>query len=616
MTSELDEYFDLAEELIETYKPRNDLYKAVDDMFYFRWNLPDGIPDWVIKTISTDPRDAVMTTVRTFATLKPRHKILPMIPNEANRNRANEIETAIAYNFNQAGRRNDAKVEWDVMFSATQYAEVAAQVIYLPYQEKVLKALANTANSSKLAAKARRVEAAKRFGDFAFIIHNPGNNYPEWSEYGPEGNLVIRVQTVDEFRNTWGDLSKNVVTDTDYDEGKITYVTSYDYTNYEKRCVWGVLCDNSNITVRGAGVKIMEEDNKLGFLPYAIRRWGNSMSTATDERVMPLLQSIYLSGQWDMLNVFESLDASLAIKRAAQVQFAGEFPPGQEPEIDNTEPAGVMRLPAGTRQFTLLPAQSVDQRLTMQKNEKKAGIWQSTVAKALQTLEFPSGTAYSSVNQILATATGSLSPYKLLGQNGISEIDHLMLCWLKYYGKEYDDEASLYGVYGDKTNAGKSVSIKANTIDPYALHVEVILTADMPIDKLQTINGAVLMKQNFPIPDDELMEDMGFGDPAELAKRRKLQDYKDTYVQNDMRKIGMDTDLEYAQKQMEMQAGIQQQQMQQQQSMEQEAAAQEQEAAAAQAANNGSPAMDNVGGLGNNPALGGNPPVTLARGQE
>ena len=604
MPDNLDTYFDLAEGLIAVYNDRNDLFGNIDKMFYMDWSKPAGLPDWVLKVVSTDPHDAVLTTIRTFATLRPRFKILPMLPNEANRQRANEIETAITYNFHQAGRRNDSSVTWDVMFSASMYAEVAAQVVYLPYQEKILEAMGKDT---------RRVKAAKRFGDFAIIIHHPGNVYPEWSEYGLEGVLTIRQQTVDEFMDSWGALANKVVDEKDYMDGTVSYVTSFDYTNYEKRCVWGVLTDTTNLAIRGAGVKIIEEQNKLGFIPYAIRRWGNSLSTDPQRRVMPLLQSIYDSGQWDMLNTFDSLDASLAVKRAARVSFAGEFPPGQEPEIDNTEPEGVLKIPQGTRQFTPLPNQSPDMRVSQQKAELKGGIWQSTVSRALQTLEFPGGTAYSTVNQLLSTATNALSPYKILGQNTLAEVAHQMLCWLKYYGKEYNQDVSLYGRYDDKSRMGTQVMIPAREIDPDALQIEVILTPDMPVDKLQQVNGAVLIKQNFPIPDDELIEDLGYGDPAELTKRRYQQDFKTAHVNNEIRKIQLDTDMEYQKMQMEMQAGIQQQMQSQQ--MEQELAARQQEEAASAAANNESPAMENIGGLGNNPALGGGPPVQAARGQ-
>src|SRR5687767_7986065 len=137
----LDELYDLGTGLIDSYADRNTLYSNIDEIFRLNWDFPAGMPDWVMKTVSTDPRDAVMTTTRTFATVRPRFKIMPMLPDENNRKRANEIETAIAYNFHQAGRRNDAKIEWDIMMSAAKYAEVAAQVIYLPYQEKVLKAM-------------------------------------------------------------------------------------------------------------------------------------------------------------------------------------------------------------------------------------------------------------------------------------------------------------------------------------------------------------------------------------------------------------------------------------------------------------------------------------------
>lgn len=603
----LDELYANAQSLIEWYQPRNDLYSRIDSMIKKEWDFPVGMPDWVLKVVSTDPADAVLTTVRTFATVQPRFKILPMLPNQANRDRANQIETAIAYNFKQAGRRNDASVEWDVMLSATKYADVAAQVIYLPYQEKILETMGKDT---------KRVKAARRFGDFAFIIHNPANVYPSWSEYGLEGVMTVRVQEWSEFVNSWGKLAEKLNKPSDGKGGYLEYVTVFDCIDYERRCVWAVCNNTETMTttpqVSGGGIKLLDEENKLGFIPYAIRRWGDSLTADTDRRVMPLLQSIYDSGQWDMLNVLSSLDASLTMKRAAAVRFAGEFPPGQEPEIDNTEPEGVMKLPAGTRNFTPLPGQQVDNRLAEEKAQFRSGIWQTSIPQVLQNLQFPSGSAYSSINTLLGQAANALSPYKMLAQHSLEEIAHQMLCWIKYYGKEYG-KVDLYGQYDDKSHMGQEVRISSDTIDPDALQIEVILTPDLPVDKLQQINGAVLVKNNFRVPEAELLEDLGYGDPVALAKRRNLEDFENTYIAADLQRIQMAPQLEMQQAQMEMQAGIQQQQ--QEQAMQQELAAREQEAALAGAQQNASPGNENLGGPGFNPAGGGTPSVQGNPGQ-
>jgi len=622
--SDLQELYDLAQGLVDSYSDRDILFSEIDRMFRLDWSMPDGMPDWVMKSVTTDPRDIVTTVVRTFATIKPRFKIMPMQANEPNRMRANEIETAIGWNFKKAGRRSDSTVAWDAMFSSAKYAMIGAQIIYLPYQIKVMEAMVDpekseSKSSKAIRAKIRRAKEAMRFGDFAYIFHNPSNLYPSFSEYGLESNLTCRVQTVDEFRATWGKLANSIVDEQDYQNGKVNYVTTWDYIDYEIRTVWGVFSDTNTRIVAGSGMKILEEENKLGFIPYVIKRWGDSLSDRSDEKVMPLLQSIYKSGQWDVLNAMDSLDASLTIKRAAQPQYAAELPPGQDIELDNTEPVGVARLPVGTQKFTPLPAQSVDQRLSMEKNQYKSGIWQTGVNKVLNTLEFPSGTAYSSVNQLLTQATNSVIACKLLGELALGELAHLMLCWGKYYDKEYGNgETSLYGQYDDKKRSGQEVSLAWNMINPSALDVEVILTPDIPIDKLQTINGAVLMKQNFRVPEEDLLEDLGVMNPMEAAERRDQEDFNNAYIQNDLQKIQMETQLEFEQKQMEMQAGLQQQQMQQQQEaqsqqMQQEQAMRQQEAAGASASQNGSPAQDQMAGM--NPAMGGMPPVQVANGQ-
>ena len=605
----LDDLYDIAEDRVETYSARNNLFNNIDKMFYLDFAMPAGVPEWVLKVVSTDPHDAVLTTIRTFATVFPQFKIKPMLNNEDNRDRANEIETALAYNFYQAGRRSENSIVWDVVFSAVMYGEVAAQVVYLPYQEKILKAMGKEVNSN-------RAKAMKRFGDWAFVIHHPGNVFPTWSEYGLEDVLTVRVQTVDEFIASWGKKAEKLVDRKAYQEGKFDYVTSYDYYNYERRCVWGVPSGVDTITthptVKGSGgVKIYDDENELGFIPYAVKRWGNSLSIDSDRRVKPLLQTIYSSGQWDMLNVFESLDASLAMKRAAQPQYAGEFPPGQSPEQDNTEPVSGLNLPQGTRQFTPLPTQTVDSRLENQKNQFRARIWQSSVARILTTLETVSGEAYSSFNQRMTAATNSIVAYKMLGENALSEIAHLMLCWTSYYGDKYG-EVDLYGQYfdekKDKQRLGQEIRISSKTIVPEDLQVEVILTADTPVDKLQQINGAVLMKNNFRVDEAELLEQFGIANPKETAKRRALEDYQNAYIADDIQKIAMQTQLEFAQKQAEMQMKTQSTAMQQEQ------AARQQEQANANASANASPAMEQMQGM--NPATGGIPPVELARGQK
>ena len=85
MIDNLDEYFDIAQGFIDLYSDRNTLFQKIDDMYYMDWIFPAGMPDWVLKVVSTDPHDAVQTTVRTFASVKPRFKVMPMLPNEANR---------------------------------------------------------------------------------------------------------------------------------------------------------------------------------------------------------------------------------------------------------------------------------------------------------------------------------------------------------------------------------------------------------------------------------------------------------------------------------------------------------------------------------------------------
>ena len=78
----LDELYDLGTYLVDGYSDRNILFGKIDDMFNLDWPMPDGMPDWVLKTVTTDPRDTILTTVRTFATVRPRFKVMPILPGQ------------------------------------------------------------------------------------------------------------------------------------------------------------------------------------------------------------------------------------------------------------------------------------------------------------------------------------------------------------------------------------------------------------------------------------------------------------------------------------------------------------------------------------------------------
>src|SRR3989304_2367054 len=160
----------IAQEMIAADGERDQMLRAMDDMWHNRWALPPNVAGlkWIHKVVSSDPHDAIRAGTRVLSSVAPRITVQPLGPDEASRAQAEKIERALAWPFRNASRRRRASVLRDVVLSALLYDEVIAQVVYLPEQHQAasLLGLENAAHSPRL-------EAMRRFGPFAIIVRNP-----------------------------------------------------------------------------------------------------------------------------------------------------------------------------------------------------------------------------------------------------------------------------------------------------------------------------------------------------------------------------------------------------------------------------------------------------------
>ena len=89
-------YPELSDLLIEKYKLRNALWAECDNIFYGNWTKPAGMPDWAQPVITASGHDSVQTATRVMSQWRTLQiKLLPMKPDDANRQRANDIEAAL-----------------------------------------------------------------------------------------------------------------------------------------------------------------------------------------------------------------------------------------------------------------------------------------------------------------------------------------------------------------------------------------------------------------------------------------------------------------------------------------------------------------------------------------
>ncbi|MCW5877725.1 MAG: hypothetical protein KIS80_02515 [Anaerolineales bacterium] len=504
----------LAEELVAADAERDRMLRAMDAMWRNQWSLPPNVAGlkWIHKVVSSDPHDAVRAGTRLLSSVAPQLSVQPLGAGPATRTRAEQIERALAWHFRNAGRRRQAGVLRDVVLSALLYDEVVAQVVYLPEQQGA----AGLLGGRRGAARGR---AADRFGPFAILVRNPQQVHVRYSDWMPEAVLmktVLRMQDVADF---WGVRAKALTAAPKRGRGgnkpaQLTHCTLYDYMDLEQRVVWAVpQAGGLGLAAPGGeaeadAVEILREPHGLGFLPWAAKVGGTTLAESGGPQRIPLLYSIYTSGQWDTQNIVETLLTSEVIAYAAAPRMKIEGP-SDGVDVDYGEPGRPAYVPPGHKLDALQPP-GMDLGLAALAQRAAERISKSTVPRVLQSGDYPSGTGYATLN--LATQSGmkTLAPYKELAEEALGEVFGLMLAWLQHSGQPLE---------GRDGRRGRGEPIRIEPGELAGLAVDVELTADVPTDRMARINAASLAVRDLGYSRQRALEQIGESDPHEVLRQ-------------------------------------------------------------------------------------------------
>ena len=554
-------YTDLAIEMLKRDKERDIMFAEMNRMWMSDWDLPFEPKGYIHKVISTDPHDAVRSGMRVLSSGDPRIKLQPLSPDPDNRKKANRIERALYWHFKNASRRRSAEAVADVVLSALLYDEVCAQVVHIPWQIE---------QSKSLKQDTKRLEAAEEYGPFAVILRNPKDVHVTYSDYMAEEVLMQKVMSVEEIVSFWGkDNTKKLVKDAKNlkdNEGE-PYATLYDYTDLDKRVVFAELQTRQDmLTEPGpAAVEIMNEDHGLPFLPWVCRVGGTNMFDSGIAQRIPMLWSIYMSGQWNTQNIIETLVASEALSYAGASRIAIEGPTPNI-QVDYGEPGRPLWVPPG-HSITDLRPPVIDAGLLAIGDRVADRMAKSTIPRVLQTGDVPSGTPFSALNLITQSGLKSLVPYKHLAEQSLSGIFRMMLKWIDHSGEEvtaFTERKSLNGdVYGEQ------ITIKKGDFDVNNIYLTVELAEDAPVDRVARANVGRMMKTDMNYPVAKVMEFLGETDPDELVTQARQEHKEDMEEQIELQtmqitQLGDVNRVEMA-KNYRLQVALQQEAQQQQQ---------------------------------------------------
>jgi hypothetical protein len=355
----------------------------------------------------------------------------------------------------------------------------------------------------------------------------------------------------------------------------------------------------------GEGViaELLRQEHELDFLPWAAIMGGLALESKRSEQFHPMLYSIHKTGQWITQNIGQSLAFSEVIAKAAAPDLVEEGPNPDTTVIDYGDPSRQAKVPAGNT-LKQIPKNQIDRGILEVVDRVGAKIEKSTLSAALQGGALPSGTAFSTLNLKTQTDLGALKPAQDLAQRTLAEILTLMLLWVNY------TDVPLVG-YGLNDNPGGDMGVQYETtpdqIDEEDLYISVKLKPDVPTDRMQQANTAMILTQ-IGYSWERALEDMGVEDPAQEIKQwqfeKIVRDKLEARIQAEAQLIQGQAQLQIQQAQMEMQMqaqGAQNAQMEQQAMAQRMAEQMPQEGMF-------------PGGQGFNPAAGGTPAVMAAPG--
>jgi hypothetical protein len=480
------------------------------------------------------------------------------------------IERILGWQLYQINCRREAKVEADMVNSAMRYGIIVANVEDLDHSIAQLERIKNS--------DTRRKKAARRYGRWIANLFNPQGVHFRSSGIMPEAVVLAERRSGQQIMDEWGKAS-SLDPDADYEY--------FDYMDWDVRIVW--VNDD-----KGEKMLLPKEmwEHKMTFFPWVTVSLGTDLESAKELKYKPMLYQEAETDRWKNQNIIKSIRYSDILARASYPRFAEEGNNPQEVTMINyLDPSRIAKVPIGDSLRQLAPEQG-DPALRELDQDLMLEISKSTLSKIILGGEFPSGTAFSTLNLATQTSVGQLKPYKQLAERGLAEMFKVIMMWVEYTGKDL----VAYGT--DRMNAGFQYVLKADEIDPNGLYIDVELDPDIPIDKQQRINAAVMAKQ-LGMSNETALEGIGISDPEE----EMMLGYLEQLVQNKLKTL-MQTEQQQAQlgTQMEAQMMMQQAQMGMQQ---------EQMVVQPGTAPPPMPGIPGVEGMGYSPNEGGLPPAMV-----
>ncbi len=510
---------------------RDKMFDEMNDYRHGVWSMDQEMTeiDWVHES-----RDPIFTqqgdsAKHILADVRPSISLTPYSPGDDDKDVADRHEKGLRWLLDSTSRRRQATIVQDVVASAVDYAEVTAQVVYIPQQIKDIKAAGGNA---------KRYEAMLRRGPFAVIIHNPKTVYARYSDMGAEEVELKIKEDPHNVIDLWGtkaDKLKKALKDT---KGTIEMGVLRDYTSYDWRCVW--------FEWGGEDYEIERSEWPWPFMNWVCRYGGTSLEETGDFQRKPLLANMYHFDLYDDLNRVRSLRFSEMIRTASRAKDVFQSDTRTSPDVDAS--SGDLYVHIDTEEKIIPQPDNVpDTAMSTLYAELREDVQKSGISNMLLGADVPTGAAFASINIVTESALKVLRAPQALAQFSVADILETMLLYIHYD----DSEVISYGT--GKTDRGEQYLMKGSEINPENLYISVKLEADLPTDyQARTVTARAQIDAGINSRENA-MEDIGVKNVSEVREEIESERMDETLLATELENIQWENGK---QRQEEMQAQI------------------------------------------------------------
>jgi len=511
----LADYKDVAKEMIE-----EDVDLRAVQREYLRLSHLDYTPpaplqrmEWFRIYRSTAPADALDAGAKSLGSLERTLRINPMTvlkavgaknPNgEEARRTANMWETILNFHVEQAELRTPG-LRYESIYNGLLYDEQIEQILHIPTQIKAIKSRGGDT---------RRLELARQYGDWAFLVRSPLNVHVQYSEFMPERVLTCSIKTPKQLEWFWGEQGKM--------KDDCDQYTEFYYQDPDVVCAWAIEGDVEDANAAGF-MLLRPQENPFKCLTFAVARKGIQSDDDPGERIRPLLYKVLKSELWLSANIAGSLMSSESIAEFGSPKLSEEGSNPQQAEVDMGEPGRIAKSAPGNT-LRPLPQQGVNPALREMLDRFIGDMDRATVAKVLQTAEAIPNEPFAGFNMRVQAAVNSLIPFKQLDEEEERRRNRTMLLMAHNTGTNIEMVSSA------KDDYGKKLVIDSEDIDPSAIVMSVSLAPDINLMRPQKVQAANLLFQ-MGMPDAMIFEELGETDPEKRIMERDRDMFRKAIV--------------------------------------------------------------------------------------